>query len=196
MKHQTLTEVAMLLAAGLILWFAVGIMLTATGCHTTTAVVRRNVAPTGQDEKWQEFDRKEVLVGNLCLYSREAPRPRLPGPIERAVGQYRPAVKVGGWCGLVVGLLGILAAALCASNGTLAKLATWGVRCAIGGVGCWLLCLALTTVLELWVWILIGLAVAVAAWTIWEFSDYGFGRPKATTKQDGRVMAPDRKTTP
>ena len=180
-RQSTMVEFGALLLAAAILVFTVCMMLTATGCHTTTAVVRRNVASTGQDEKWQEFDRKEVLVFNLCLYSREAPRPRLPGPIEKAVSQYRPAVKIGGWCSLAVGLLGILAAALCASNGTLAKLSTWGVRLAIGGIGCWLLCLALTTVLELWVWIIIGLAVAVAAWAIWEFRHLGFGKPKAAT---------------
>ena len=36
MKHSTLTEVAMLIAAGLILWFTVGMMLEANGQEPTT----------------------------------------------------------------------------------------------------------------------------------------------------------------
>ena len=155
------------------------LVLWCSACSATRAVVRRNVAPAGAAEVWKDFDRNEWTFLHLTVYATEAPRPPPPGPIGRAVAQYAPAVKVGGWCSLAVGLLGVLAAACCASNGTLARWFTWGVRLAVGGIGCWLLCLSLTTVLELWHWIVIGAGIALAALAVVECRHLGFGKPKA-----------------
>ena len=131
------------------------LVLWCVSCSSTDGVVRRNTAAPGQPEKYTDFDQHVYRFMGITLYLTEAPKPRMPGPIQRVVDQYAPALKIGGWCSLALGLAGIIAACMCASNGTLARWFSWGVRLAVAGVGCWLLCLALTTVLELWLWITI-----------------------------------------
>ena len=166
------------------------LVLWCSACSATRAVVRRNVAPAGAAEVWKDFDRNEWTFLHLTFYATEAPRPPPLGPIGRAVAQYAPAVKVGGWVSLAIGLAGILAACLFASNGAFARWFSWGVRLAVAGVGCWLLCLSLTTVLELWTWIVIIGGCLLAGLAVVEVRHLGLGKIKATVPQPKPAPAP------
>jgi hypothetical protein len=136
----------------------------------------------GQPEKTAQFDRVETKFIGIPVVAKVTPYKKPVNAIERTVAAYRPAVVVAGWCSLILGLAGVVVAILFASNGKFARWSAWGVRCAIGGMACWMCCLSLTTMLELWKWLVLGGLFAVTVLVIYEFRHLGFGKKKVEVK--------------
>ena len=157
-------------------------VLALVSCTSTREVVTKNIAAPGQPDKFSQFDRVETKFVGIPMYATITPYKKPMNAIERTVAQYRPAVVVAGWCSLILGLSGVVVAILCASNGVFARWSACGVRCAIGGLACWMCCLSLTTMLELWKWLVLGVLAAVTMWVIYEFRHRGFGCKKVEVK--------------
>ena len=157
-------------------------VLALVSCTSTREVVTKNIAAPGQPDKFSQFDRVETKFVGIPMYATITPYKKPMNAIERTVAQYRPAVVVAGWCSLILGLSGVVVAILCASNGVFARWSAWGVRCAIGGLACWMCCLSLTTMLELWKWLVLGVLAALTMWVIYEFRHHGFGKLKEAVK--------------
>jgi hypothetical protein len=152
------------------------VVLFVVSCSTTREIVTRNIAAPGQPEKTAQFDRVETKFCGLPMYAVVTPYKKPMNAIERTVAAYRPAVVVAGWCSLILGLAGVVVAILCASNGKFARWSAWGVRCAIGGMACFGCCLALTTALEFWKWLVLGGLFAVMVLCVYEFRNFGLGK--------------------
>jgi hypothetical protein len=157
-------------------------LLVLVACSTTKEVVTRNVAAPGQPEKFAQYDRVETKFCGLPMYATMNPYKKPMNAIERTVAQYRPAVVIAGWASLILGLSGVVVAIVCASNGVFARWSAWGVRCAVAGLATWMICLSLTTMLELWKWLVLGVLAAVTILIIYEFRHHGFGRKKEVAK--------------
>jgi len=157
-------------------------VLALVSCTSTREVVTKNIAAPGQPDKFSQFDRVETKFIGIPMYAIITPYKKPMNAIERTVAQYRPAVVIAGWCSLILGLSGVVVAILCASNGVFARWSAWGVRCAIGGLACWMCCLSLTTMLELWKWLVLGVLAALTMWVIYEFRHRGFGCKKVEVK--------------
>jgi len=153
-------------------------ILALVSCTSTREVVTKNIAAPGQPDKFSQFDRVETKFCGLPMYATVTPYKKPMNAIERTVAQYRPGVVIAGWCSLILGLAGVVVAILCASNGKFARWSAWGVRCAIGGMACFGCCLSLTTMLELWKWLVLGVLAAVTILFIYEFRHHGLGRNK------------------
>jgi hypothetical protein len=157
-------------------------ILALVSCTTMREVVTRNIAAPGQPDKFAQFDRVETRFCGLPMYVTTNPYKKPMNAIERAVAAYRPGVVVAGWCSLILGLSGVVVAIVCASNGVFARWSAWGVRCAVAGLATWMICLSLTTMLELWKWLVLGVLAAVTMLIIYEFRHHGFGKKKEVAK--------------